>query len=372
MSPTADPGPVTLFLCGDVMTGRGVDQILPHPVPSDIHEPVMTSAYGYVELAERESGEIPDPVDWEYPWGDARGVLDELSPDARIINLETAVTLSESWVPKGINYRMHPENVPVLGALAPDVCVVSNNHVLDWGEEGLLETLATLEAAGFEAPGAGRTLEEADRPAALEVGGEGRVLVFAFGSTDSGIPPGWAATMEEPGVNLLPDYSDLTLQTLADRIRMERRPADRVVVSIHWGGNWGYEIPDEHRTFARGLVDAGVDVVHGHSSHHPRAVEVYRGRPILYGCGDFINDYEGIGGRERFRSEIVLMYFATLDGGVGGLRRFEMRPMRIRRIRLEHPSEEDVEWIHRTMDRECGRFGADVRREGDRTLVLEP
>lgn len=73
-----------------------------------------------------------------------------------------------------------------------------------------------------------------------------------------------------------------------------RRPGDRVVLSLHWCGNWGYEIAREHRDFAHAVIDeAGIDLLHGHSSHHPMGIELYHGKAILYGCGDFLNDYEG-------------------------------------------------------------------------------
>ena len=100
---------------------------------------------------------------------------------------------------------------------------------------------------------------------------------------------------------------------MLDRTRLIRRNTDVVVVSVHWGSNWGYDVPDAHVEFAHRLVDGGVDVVFGHSSHHPRPVEIYRGHPILYGCGDLINDYEGIGGHERFRDDLRLLYLVTLD-----------------------------------------------------------
>ncbi len=161
---------------------------------------------------------------------------------------------------------------------------------------------------------------------------------------------------------LLPDLSDRTLATVAGRIAALRRPGDLVVASIHWGSNWGYAIPEEHRRFARSLVaDAGVDVVHGHSSHHPLAPEVFRERLILYGCGDLINDYEGIEGREQYRSDLALMYFPVLEAGSGRLLRLTMVPMRRRRFRLNRPAAEEAQWLAGTVDREAGRFGAGAR-----------
>ena len=103
---------------------------------------------------------------------------------------------------------------------------------------------------------------------------------------------------------------------------------------MHWGPNWGYEIPDEQRSFAHLLIDrADVSIIHGHSSHHPKAIEVYRNRLILYGCGDFLNDYEGINGYEEFRDDLVLMYFADVEPG-GTLAALEIVPLQIRNSSL--------------------------------------
>lgn len=364
-------GRLTLSLCGDVMTGRGIDQVLPHPSPPDLYEAFMTSALDYVALAERANGPIPRPVDYAYVWGAALDVLERTRPDARIINLETAVTTSEAALPKGINYRMHPDNAPVLTVAGIDCCVLANNHVLDWGEAGLLETLDTLERAGIAVAGAGRDLRAARAPAVLDVERKGRVLVFGVGATDSGIPWSWAADPTRPGIHLLPDFSDEAVEGIAGMVSGWKRPGDIAVASIHWGGNWGYEIPAEHRRFAHALIDrARIDAVHGHSSHHPKAIEVYRDRPILYGCGDFLNDYEGIAGYAEFRIDLVLMYFPTFDLGTGRLLRLEMTPLRIRNFRLNRASPPDRAWLRDTLDRECGRFGHHVTLVDD-VLALE-
>jgi poly-gamma-glutamate synthesis protein (capsule biosynthesis protein) len=353
------------------MTGRGIDQVLPHPSSPEIFEGYMTSAAGYVDLAERVHGPIPRPVGFSYVWGDALEELRARAPDLRVANLETSVTTSDDAAPKGINYRMHPGNVPCLAAVGLDGCVLANNHVLDWGVAGLLETLAALPAAGIATAGAGRTLEEAARPAVLEAAGGGRVLVFGLGSPTSGIPRDWAAAGSRPGVALLPDLSRRAAEAVAGDVARWRRPGDLVVTSIHWGSNWGYEIPQAQRRFARALVEAGAaDVVHGHSSHHPRGIEVHRGRPILYGCGDFLNDYEGIAGYEEFRSDLVLAYLVGLDPASGSLTDLEMVPFRTRRFRLERVARQDAAWLRTTLDRECRALGAAVDLTGDGSLAL--
>lgn len=351
---------ISLFLCGDVMLGRGIDQLLPWPCEPRIYESHMTSARDYLALAERANGPMPRSVDPLYPWGDALAELDERRPDLRIINLETSVTRAAVPEPKGINYRMSPENFISVKDARIDCCVLANNHVLDWGEAGLMETLDTIKAAGIASAGAGSTIAEANASAVLPVAGKGRVLVYACAATDSGVPLAWLAGSERPGVNVLPDLSVATVEQIASKIAGRRKAGDIVIASIHWGSNWGYAVPAAHRRFAHALIDeAGVDVVHGHSSHHPKAVEVYRDRLILYGCGDFITDYEGISGYEAFRDDLVLMYLPKLRVD-GTLAQLTMVPYQIRHFRLNRAARADVDWLHAVMDRESRRFGAGV------------
>jgi poly-gamma-glutamate capsule biosynthesis protein CapA/YwtB (metallophosphatase superfamily) len=362
---------VTLFLCGDVMTGRGIDQILSHPGAPHLYEPYMRSALGYVEIAERATGLIKRPVELAYVWGDALAELARVRPDARIINLETAVTAAEdAWPDKGINYRMHPANVGCLLKAQPDCCVLANNHVLDWGYRGLEETLDTLRGAGLRTAGAGRDGVEAAASAAIELPGKGRVLVFAFGMESAGVPPEWAAGDHRPGVNFLSDLSGRAVERIAAEVGAAKRAGDIVVLSIHWGGNWGYAVQSAQRGFAHAVIDAGVDVVHGHSSHHPRGIEVYRDRLVLYGCGDFLNDYEGISGHESFRPELALMYFPALDTATGKLLRVALVPMRIRHFRANRASREEAGWLAALLTREGRIFGTRAMLQPDGTLAL--
>ena len=363
---------ITLFLCGDVMTGRGIDQILPHPGEPRIHEPYVKDAKTYVELAEERNGLISEPVAFSYIWGDALDELKRVSPDLRIINLESSITRSDGyWKGKGINYRMNPENIPCLTAAGIDVCALANNHVLDWGYDGLEETLRTLEKAGIKKAGAGSDVTTASVPAVVQVPGKGRVMVFSCGLESSGIPASWAAGENRPGVNLLPDLSERTLHGIGNRLRRLRRAGDIIVVSIHWGGNWGYNFSREQRDFAHGLIDSvGVDIIHGHSSHHVMGIEVYRDRPILYGCGDFINDYEGIGGHESFRGDLSLMYFVTMSPAKGRLTGLCMIPTTMRKFRVNRASRVDAEWLGQTLNREGKAFGTRVVLKEDAVLDL--
>ncbi|MFE1248032.1 CapA family protein [Streptomyces sp. NPDC058741] len=358
---------VTLFLCGDVMLGRGVDQILAHPGDPALREAYVEDARTYVRLVESVSGPVPVPAVPSWPWGEALRALDEAGPDARVVNLETSVTQCGTFAPgKEIHYRMHPDNLPTLAVARPDVTVLANNHVLDFGLPGLLETLEVLARAGLRTAGAGRDAEEAYAPAAVPLPGGRRLLVSALGTPSSGVPPGWAATAERAGVAFLPGLSP----SAADAVvrRFAGRDGDLRVVSVHWGSNWGYRVPREQVRFAHALVDGGVDVVHGHSSHHPRPLEVYRDRLILYGCGDFVDDYEGISGYEEFRDELRLAYLVSVEADSGRLTGLRMVPLRARRMRLERAPEEDRVWLRGTLDRISGGVGLVLDADG--SLVL--
>jgi poly-gamma-glutamate capsule biosynthesis protein CapA/YwtB (metallophosphatase superfamily) len=364
-------GLVTLFLCGDVMLGRGVDQILPYPGDPKLRERYVRDARTYVELAEQVNGPIPRPVEFSWPWGEARHVLDEAAPDVRVVNLETSITRSNDFARgKGIHYRMNPQNVPCLAAARPDACGLANNHVLDFGVTGLQETLDALSAAGLQHVGAGRDATEAQEPAAIAVGAGGRALIVAFGMASSGIPSKWAATSDRPGVNFVPDLSDASAAAITDRIRAEKRAGDVAVASVHWGSNWGYDVFDDQIRFAHRLVDGGVDVVHGHSSHHPRPIEVYRDRLVLYGCGDFIDDYEGISGYEAYRDDLRVMYFASVEPDTGRLSDLRLVPMQARRLRLERASQADSAWLRTTLDRVSRPFGSRLHLEPDGSLTV--
>jgi poly-gamma-glutamate capsule biosynthesis protein CapA/YwtB (metallophosphatase superfamily) len=362
----ARPG-VLLALAGDVMLGRGIDQILPHPGDPTLWESHVRDARDYVRLAEIVNGPIPVPVETTWPWGDALGVLATAGPAVRILNLETSVTHGGDAVPsKGIHYRMHPANLPCLAAAAPDACVLANNHVLDFGRRGLADTLDHLTEAGLQPVGAGRDDKAAWRPAIIPAG-DARVVIVAFGMPSSGIPRSWAAARDRSGVAYVPELS----APAAARIMSVKRPGDVVVASVHWGSNWGYTVDDDQIAFAHALIDAGVHVVHGHSSHHPRPIEFYRDGLILYGCGDLVNDYEGIGGHALYRDELRLLYLATVHPDTG-LQELRMAPLRARRMRLEHATHDERWWLAAVLDRISRDLGTRVAEDRDDMLQARP
>lgn len=343
------------------MTGRGIDQILQSPPDPKLKEPFVKSALDYVEMAERVNGPIMKPVSYSYVWGAALEELARVSPALRFINLETSITTSEDWFLKGINYRMHPRHIELLKAAGVDGCMLANNHILDFGNSGLSETLECLNAIGIRHAGAGMDRTSAEEPASFVLESGKRVLAFAFGVESSGIPESWAARADRAGVNYVANLSASSREHVSRVIGRHRKEGDLVILSIHWGGNWGYGITPEEREFARSLVvDAGVDVFWGHSSHHPKAFEICEGRPIFYGCGDLINDYEGIQGFEEYRADLSLMYFLEFDEASNWIHSIELVPVRIKGLALQRPTRDEVIWLKNVLNREGAWLGTEL------------
>jgi poly-gamma-glutamate synthesis protein (capsule biosynthesis protein) len=376
-----------LLLAGDVMTGRGIDQVLMHPAEPTLHEGFVKDARDYVRLAEAVNGPITAPVAADYPWGDALAEMQRVAPDLRIVNLETAITQGGThWPGKGIHYRMHPANVDCLRAAQLDACALANNHVLDWGCAGLVETLETLRLAGLRFAGAGPNSDAAWAPARLPLPQRSlpiaapphdappsppqpadAVLLFSVAVPSSGVPTPWAAGPARAGVALLPDLSRSVALRLAAGIARQRRAGELVVLSIHWGGNWGLDVPPAHREFAHRLIDAGaVDIVHGHSSHHALPVERYGGKLILYGCGDLINDYEGIPQPHGLRGDVGCLYFVKLRASDGHFDGLDIVPLQLRRLRLARADAKAHSWLDRVFRAGAAAgLGAQPVRQGE-------
>ena len=291
---------ITVALVGDVMLGRGVNETLRSMRP-------------------------------EEPWGDVLPALS--SADLRIANLECAITGHDRpWTrtPKVFHFRADPRAVEVLRAARIDACSLANNHTLDFEEQGLLDTLRHLEAAGIRYAGAGRARDEAARPAFLtaRTDSTSRVALLAF--TDN--EPPFAAGPDRPGTNYLPvSMEPQVLRRVEAAVEQARGAgADVVVFSNHWGPNM-VERPNQlFRRFARAVIDRGADVYYGHSAHVFQGVEIYKGKLILYDAGDFIDDY-AVG--ERLRNDRSFVFRVSLEGRE--LRRLQLLPVSLQYARVE-------------------------------------
>lgn len=366
---SADAGSIRLALCGDVMLGRGVDQILPHPGDPTLYGPYAKSATEYVQRAEARHGPIPAERGFDYVWGDALAEFEAFAPDLRLINLETAITAQgKPWPRKPIQYRMNPQNIDVLRCAKIDFCSLANNHIMDWGYVGMGETAKILANRGIAWAGAGRNRARATRPAILNVPGKGRAIVVSM-TTPSGHAPGrWAADVERPGVNLV-EATDRGLDEVKQSVAGVKQGGDVLIASIHSGRNFGHEIEPAERAFALRLIsEAGFDLIHCHSSHHVKAIEVHEGRPILYGTGDLINDYEGIASsasEASFCSDFGMIAFAQFSTATGACTELLLRVTRVRRLRVQRANADETVTVCAMLNRESAQFGTRIEnRDG--------
>jgi poly-gamma-glutamate synthesis protein (capsule biosynthesis protein) len=321
---------ITFALTGDVMLGRGVNETLRNVRP-------------------------------EEPWGDVLPLLG--SADLRIINLECAITEHEqpwSRTHKVFHFRADPLAAGVLRAARVDACSLANNHTLDFEEQGLLDTLARLRAAGIRYAGAGGSLEEAARPVLLE----GGVALVAI--TDN--EPPFAAGPDKPGTNYLPvSLEPEVLRRVEEAIEAAREAgAETIVFSNHWGPNMVQRPKETFRRFARAVMDRGADVYYGHSAHVFQGVEIYRGKPILYDTGDFIDDYAV---DPRLRNDRSFLFRVCVEGG--DLRRLELFPVVLPYARVESAKGAEREAILDRMMDLSAEMGTTFDRREDR-LVFEP
>lgn len=235
---------------GDTMLGRGVNEII--------------SAKGY-----------------KYPWGN---LLSELKkPDLTIVNLENTFTTHLKAMPKVFNFKAPPDRVKALEAAGIDIVNIANNHILDFGMPGLKDTINTLNNANICHIGAGLNLQNARRPVIFEKNG---IIIGVIGYTDN--EPNWAASENNPGINYI-HIGDI--KKIRHDINAIRDTVDIVIVSIHWGPNMQEKPSQETIEFAHQMIDAGVDIIHGHSAHNFQGIEIYKNKLIMYDTGDLVDDY---------------------------------------------------------------------------------
>jgi poly-gamma-glutamate capsule biosynthesis protein CapA/YwtB (metallophosphatase superfamily) len=325
---------VELALTGDVMLGRGVNEALRGMRP-------------------------------EEPWGDTLPLLGEA--DLRLINLECAITAHQSpWTrtPKVFHFRADPSALKTLRAARISACSLANNHTLDFGERGLLDTLAGLDEAGIRHAGAGRNLEEAARPTILDAPGEEKVALLAF--TDN--EPPFAAAPDRPGTNYLPvSLETEVLERVETTISAAREAgAGTVVFSNHWGPNMVKRPRERFRRFARAVLDCGADVYYGHSAHVFQGVEIYRGKPILYDAGDFVDDYAV---DESLRNDRSFLFRLFVEGRE--LRRLELVPVKLSYARVDLATGTEREAILDRMESLSAEMSTRFARDGGQ-LALEP
>lgn len=320
---------IRLSLAGDVMLGRLVDR--------------------YV---------LADPArDTGFVWGDTLPLWQQA--DLRMVNLECVIARTgEPWMPKVFHFRARPRAVEALQAAGIHLANLANNHVLDFGYEALRECLSLLERAAIQSVGAGRTIDEAAVPARVSLRG---FTVAVVGLTDG--EPAWEAGLDQAGVNHVrcgnSGLEGPYRRRMEDALARARSSAQFVIVSAHVGPNWGPPTP-QMRALAHELIDLGADLYWGHSNHTVQGIEIYRGRPILYASGDFVDDYAVDPQR---RNDLSCLFDVAVDAG--RVTRIRMHPVRITGFQVNRAAGEDLRWMHRWLRERITEFGTKVSLDGD-------
>lgn len=353
---------LSLAMVGDVMLGRLVNEVMQHPFKDDEH-------YAFARKMVARRGRVlkeGEGVEWTYPWGDTLELLQKA--DCRLINLETSVTTWNHKYPnKVFNYRMHPGNLEALKAANVEYCSLANNHIIDYSIPGMNDTVLALDSIGIKHAGAGANAEAALQPALLPVKGK-TFAVFSFSDhgccqyTKDGRDL-WAAEKTKPGFNFINvDQYDiskdpLNLRTILTAPKRENK-AEAVIFSVHWGPNYAWMPADSIVNLAHFLIDeCGVDIIHGHSAHHIQGIEVYKGKPIIYGCGDFVDDYAV---DEHYRNDNGSLYVVNLDPATLQFRSLYVYPTFIEAFQARRALGEDYKWIVHTMTKLCRRLNTKV------------
>ncbi len=322
-----------LVLLGDVMLGRLVNEIL-RTVPP------------------------------EYPWGDTLPVLRAAS--AVVINLECVI--ADRGTPqagKTFTFRSDAKNVTVLEAARVAVVSLANNHALDYGRDALEECLTLVRGRGIAVAGAGRSIAEA-RASALVPMDDRPLALVAW--TDN--EPDWEAGPHATGIFYVPmapgePGGNPRMDALLSTVRSAVGAGQFVIVSAHWGPNWGNDPMPEHVDAAHCLIDAGAGVILGHSPHVVRGVELYKGKPIFYSCGDFVDDYYI---DEAERNDLSCI--SILDYEEDRLRRLLLRPTVIGRFQARLARDADREIVLDRLSRRCAALGTRIRTVAEGLEIL--
>lgn len=321
----AEAKEISLTLAGDVMLGRLVN----------------------TTMHKQTTGSL---------WGNVSGILRH--GDITLINQEFAITNSKkkNEPAKAFHFRASPKATSWLKAIGCDYVSLANNHILDYGQQGLKDTLKYLDKAGIHRAGAGKNLNEATQAALIKTNG---ITIGIISLTDN--VGNWKATSNQGGVNYIP-INATGLNQLKQQIEQTKnRGAQLIIVSAHWGGNWVHHPSASFQSFARGALQAGVHLFHGHSPHVFQGVEVFENKTILYGLGDLVDDYAI---KPGFRNDLGLIAQVTLDTVSGKTTQLKLYPTKDHPLKVTQATGNDYNWAANNLIQRSQSLGTSLKNSG--------
>ncbi len=312
----------------------------------------ITIGFGGDTMLGRLTNVTIDATSYTYPWGNLLPLLQQ--NNLNIINLETTLTHSEDIVPKVFNFKATPDKIQTLIAGNIGLVNLANNHMLDFGPSGLSETITTLQKANLAHAGAGNNHPQAALPAIVE---RNDIKIGMLGYTDN--EPTWQATETKPGINYL-KVGDIT--TLKKDVDLLRNRVDIIVVSYHWGPNMREKPNQKHIDFAHTMIDAGVDILHGHSAHIFQGIEIYKNKLIMYDTGDLVDDYKVT---PETRNDLSFLFLVTITkNGKTNIEHVQLVPTHIDNMQVNLAAGNDYEWSIKRMQMLSAPFGTAVSDDG--------
>jgi poly-gamma-glutamate capsule biosynthesis protein CapA/YwtB (metallophosphatase superfamily) len=300
---------------GGVSRGGNPDAAARVPVPDQTAKSISLIAVGDITLGYHLEEYMDDQVKrgatmasmLAYPFERVRSIFAQA--DLVVANLECPFTLRGEKLVKNFNFRARPELVGALQAGGIHLVTIANNHLKDYGSDGVVDTIATLDQAGIAHCGAGRTLAEARMPAIVKRGGTSLGFLGYFFLGDRNIePPEIIAATGRPGV--AGTYKDLPgmERMLAEDLGALRGKVDLPVVFWHWGREGSSELEDYQVRLGHLCVEQGARLVLGSHPHVLQGMELYQGVPIIYSLANFV-----FGGNANPKNKDSAMYRAQLN-----------------------------------------------------------
>lgn len=426
---------IRILFTGDVMLARGIDYFqskLRNRIPVD------ASWIKYHKLAKKVNGKFDSDItkynseydENSYIWGNSIDLIHKYQPNVKIINFEAAITnYTKSDESKKIVYKCNPKNclssIDYLrwsAGLSPQnndpdnlLITLANNHILDWNKQGLLDTIEHLQSNQFHFTGIGYNADNAWKPAihvenilfgtnSDDDHGYDNIRVYTImigvAMKSSLVPKRWISDPSvkgmiafiddqssddwiNPGIDLINEVFVNTIESIDDDCNKNGSGNINIdcvfirILSVHWGGNWDFSIDKKQIEFAHKLIDLNmIDVIHGHSSHHVKAIELYKSKLIIYGCGDFIDDYEGIKSHAQFHKYLSFVYFVDLDISNKTYIKVDdiiLEPTRIKHFQVTQSlTKQHMEWLVNQIKYLSWQRNTKLYQWYDQTLHLKP
>lgn len=311
----------------------------------------------------------------------AKKFLDQVTPyfrqsDVNFCNLEAPISAKGTPLPgRYAAFRSYPDTVDLLKKAGIDFVALANNHSQDYGWEALADTMERLAKGGIGFSGAGKNLAEARKPALVTKSGL-RVGLLSY-TANVNTPFGFKAGVEREGLApvrispfFLPDHcNEEDIEAMRQDVETWKGQVDFLVVSFHWGISEGgtHTVSLHQKVMAHHAVDAGADLVVGHHAHALQPVEIYRGKPICYGLGNFVFSLE-----EGFPRETMMFQCRFTRHKVHELGFLPVYTSRLNMPEVVSPASEAGKKVVAIMEKICPRFGTKpVVAAGAETVILK-